>query len=51
MHRGYRAISAVGQQQGITVRGANRYGNAVARGHQSIAFTRAANLLRNQHKP
>ncbi len=51
MHRGYRAISLVSQQDWVTIGRANRYRNAYVRCHQRIAFTRASDLLPKQHDP
>ena len=45
MYRRHCAILIIGQQDGVTIRGANRYGNTRERGHQCIAFARAADLL------
>lgn len=51
VYRRDRAIPVIRQQYGITIRGANGYGNARECGYQRIAFTSASDPFPKQHDP
>ena len=51
VRRRHRMISLIRQQYGVTIRGANRYGNTHALSHQRVTFTYASDPLGEQHDP